>query len=116
MANLFISHSWFVWSSLSKTDTDGVRKEVIEDIITRLLPADDKISKELLALTQLFASLAFKKNDEANQAWLLRRFTMLQDIFIDSPEVLHDLSVKIAQAQTMEEVQNYLAMWDETNE
>jgi hypothetical protein len=54
-------------------------------VITRLVPAHATITKELLALTQLFASLAFDKNDVDNQEWIIRRFTVLQDIFRDTP-------------------------------
>jgi hypothetical protein len=54
-------------------------------VITRLVPAHDTIAKELLALTQLFASLAFDKNDVENQEWIIRRFAVLQDIFRDTP-------------------------------
>lgn len=63
----------------------GTTREVIEEVIQRLLPAHDTIAKELLALAQLFASLAFDKNDVENQEWLLRRFAVLQDIFRDTP-------------------------------
>jgi len=65
---------------------DGKRREVIEEIIARLLPAHDTIDKELLALTQLFASLVFKEDE---QDWLIRRFTVLQDIFRDTPVYKH---------------------------
>ncbi len=63
----------------------GAKREVIEEVIQRLLPAHDTISKELLALAQLFASLAFNKEDVENQAWIKRRFIVLQDIFRDTP-------------------------------
>src|SRR5581483_140264 len=62
----------------------GARREVIEEIITRYLPADDTITKERLALTRQFASLAFDKDDGAMQEWLKRRFMMLRDIFRDT--------------------------------
>jgi predicted transposase YdaD len=63
----------------------GAKREVIEEVIRRLLPGHDTISKELLALVRLFASLAFDKNDVENQEWLQRRFIVLQDIFRDTP-------------------------------
>jgi len=47
------------------------------------------MGKELLALTQLFASLAFGEKDQLNQEWLMRRFTMLQDMFQDTPVYQH---------------------------
>jgi len=53
------------------------------------LPAHDRIGKELLALTQLFASLAFGEKDQLNQEWLMRRFAMLQDMFQDTPVYQH---------------------------
>jgi hypothetical protein len=60
---------------------DGdARREVIEEVITRFMPAHDTITKERIALTRLFASLAFDKDDVENQEWIDRRFAMLQDI------------------------------------
>ena len=47
--------------------------------VKRLLMAQGQpASKELLALTRLFASLAFKSKED--QEWLGRRFAMLKDI------------------------------------
>jgi predicted transposase YdaD len=43
----------------------------------------EPIRKELLALTRLFASLAFKSQDD--QEWLKRRFEMLKDILRETP-------------------------------
>jgi len=63
----------------------GRQREVIEEVIRELVPAHDTIAKELLAITQLFASLAFDKNDVENQEWIIRRFAVLQDIFRDTP-------------------------------
>jgi predicted transposase YdaD len=63
----------------------GAKREVIEEVIKRLAPAHDTIAKEVLALTQLFASLAFDKNDVENQVWIIRRFAMYQDILSDTP-------------------------------
>jgi hypothetical protein len=45
---------------------DGRSRDVIEKIITLLLSGDDIIRRELLAITQLFASLAFGKDDIEN--------------------------------------------------
>jgi len=64
---------------------EGARREVVEQIIARLLPAHDTINKQLLVLTRLFASLAFGKEDQTNQEWLMRRFAVLQDILQDTP-------------------------------
>jgi len=64
---------------------DGARREVVEQIIARLLPVHDTINKELLVLTRLFASLAFDKDDQTNQEWLKRRFAMLLDILQEAP-------------------------------
>src|SRR5436305_8692921 len=166
--------------------TDGARREVIEDIIARLLPAHDTMNKELLTLTRLFASLAFGEEDEANQQWLIRRFAVFQDVLrsspafrqifaegqeegrevglqkgleegckkgreearqelaeslradllnvvqqrfpklrafarreaglIESPEILKDLLLKVALAQTVEEAQSYFIMWEQADE
>lgn len=63
----------------------GARKEIVEEVITRLLPAHDTMNKSLLVLTRLFASLAFRQDDDANQEWLKRRFAMLEDILQDTP-------------------------------
>jgi hypothetical protein len=69
----------------------GAKREVIEEVIQRLLPAHDTISKELLALARLFASLAFDKEDVENQEWIKRRFIVLQDIFRDTPAYQYTL-------------------------
>jgi hypothetical protein len=61
----------------------GARRKVVEEIIERLQPAHDTISKELLALTGLFAGLAFSK--PGDKKWSERRFAMLKDILKDSP-------------------------------
>lgn len=57
----------------------GARCEVVEEVIDRLQPANDTISKERLALTGLFADLAFSKPED--KLWSKRRFAMLDDIF-----------------------------------
>src|SRR5882672_7261933 len=48
---------------------------------------------ELLALTQLFASLAFDKDDIENQTWITRRFAMYRDIFRDTPAYQQILAI-----------------------
>ena len=62
---------------------DAASREVIEQIIARLTANDDTIDRELLALTSLFASLAFASLDD--QRWLERRFKMLDDILRETP-------------------------------
>jgi len=64
---------------------NGARRDVIEELILRLLPAHDTVEKELLALLQLFASLAFGKENKESQEWLKRRFRVLNDIFRETP-------------------------------
>lgn len=56
----------------------GTRREVVEEIIAELAPADEEPEGELLTLAYGFASLAFDK--EADQDWLVGRFSMLYDI------------------------------------
>lgn len=60
---------------------DGATREVVDQAIERLLPAYDTIGRELLTLTHLLASLAFKeqKRPVEDHEWLQRRFTMLLD-------------------------------------
>jgi hypothetical protein len=53
----------------------GQTHEVLDEVLNRL---DAENEKELLALTRLFAELVF--TSESEQAWLTRRFAMLQDI------------------------------------
>jgi predicted transposase YdaD len=62
---------------------DGARREVVEEVIRRLMQSGEPVRKELLALTRLFASLAFKSQED--QEWLKRRFAMLKDILRDTP-------------------------------
>ncbi len=71
----------------------GARREVIEEIITRYLPADDTITRERLALTRLFASLACNQSDKKIQEWIDRRFAMLQDLFQDTYIYKRDVAV-----------------------
>jgi predicted transposase YdaD len=61
----------------------GAKREVIEEIIVRLTTQGGPARKELLALTRLFASLAF--DNQEDQEWLERRFEMLRDILRDTP-------------------------------
>jgi hypothetical protein len=82
---------------------DGRRREVIEKIIAQLLINDDIITRELLALTQLFASLAFDKDDIENQTWIMRRFAMHQDIFSDTPA--YQYIVEVGREQEREKAQ-----------
>jgi hypothetical protein len=63
----------------------GARLEVIEEIITRLLPMRDTIvGRDLLTVTSLFASLAFTAPKD--KEWCKRRFAMLKDIFEGTPQ------------------------------
>ena len=62
---------------------DGARREVVEEVIRRLAQPGEPVRKELLALTRLFASLAFKSQED--QEWLRRRFEMLKDILRETP-------------------------------
>jgi len=64
---------------------NGARRDVVEELIMRLLPAHDTVEKELLTLLQLFASLAFDAKDIASQEWLKRRFKVLNDILRETP-------------------------------
>src|SRR5436305_533462 len=63
---------------------NGARREVVEHIIALLTTNDDTMTtRELLALTSLFASLAFTSSED--QQWLDRRFKMLDDILRETP-------------------------------
>lgn len=62
---------------------NGARREVVEKIIARLTPGYNTIRRELLTLTRLLASLAFKRKED--QEWLRRRFAMLNDILRETP-------------------------------
>jgi hypothetical protein len=63
----------------------GARHEVVEEIISRLLPTPDTIEgREHLTLTSLFAGLAFAAPED--KAWCRRRFAMLKDIFAGTPQ------------------------------
>ena len=58
---------------------DGARREVVEEMIVRLLTTQ---KMELLSLGYIVAALVLKKNDE--REWLNRRFGMLKDILKES--------------------------------
>src|SRR5579884_1249644 len=61
----------------------GAKREVIEEIISHLTHTNGILRKELLELTSLFASLAFK--NPKDQEWLQRRFAMLEDFLSETP-------------------------------
>jgi len=46
----------------------------------------------------------------------LRAFARREAGLIESPDILKDLLVKVALAQTVEEAQNYLIMWEQADE
>ncbi len=56
----------------------GAKREVVEEAIAGLAPAGQEPKAELLVLTYGLASLALE--NEADQEWLDRRFSMLYDI------------------------------------
>lgn len=68
---------------LAPLDKGGAKREVIEEIISHLTHTDGILRKELLELTSLFASLAFKNLKD--QEWLQRRFAMLEDFLSETP-------------------------------
>jgi hypothetical protein len=80
----------------------GAHREVIEELITHFQPAHDTITKERLALTRLFASLAFDKNDIATHMWIERRFAMLEEILRDTYIYQHDVAVGLEQGREQE--------------
>lgn len=57
---------------------DGAQRKVVEEVIAGLAPAGQEPKAELLVLTYGLASLALE--NEADQEWLDRRFSMLYDI------------------------------------
>ena len=67
---------------LAPLGRDGERREVVEEAIKSLCPASTESEAELLALTYGFASLVFKQDED--QAWLRRRFGMLEDMLSES--------------------------------
>jgi len=58
---------------------DGVRREVIDEVIERLIESN---KTDLLPLSYMLASLVFEK--PGNREWLDRRFAMFQDILRES--------------------------------
>ncbi len=65
----------------------GAKREVVEEIIARLIQLNLHPESELLFLVYGFASLALKSDKDLD--WLDRRFAMLHDILYDSPAVQH---------------------------
>jgi predicted transposase YdaD len=65
----------------------GAKRDVLEEIISRLIQLAVHPESELLFLVYGFASLAFERDDDLD--WLDRRFAMLRDILSDSPAVQH---------------------------
>jgi hypothetical protein len=61
----------------------GADREVIEEVIALLMPMEESVKRELLALTLLFASLAFERSED--QEWIRRKFEMLKDILRGTP-------------------------------
>ncbi len=62
---------------------EGGKREVIEEVVTKLLQVEDKgIQKNLLTITFTLSSLAFDVQED--KTWLLRRFKLLQDIIRDT--------------------------------
>ena len=63
---------------------EGRRHEVVEEIITLLMPSEEEPQRNLLPITYALASLAFE-HDEENLNWLYRRFAMIDDIIRETP-------------------------------
>ena|SRR5436190_245360 len=89
---------------------NGARRDVIEELILRLLPAHDTVEKELLTLLQLFASLAFDAKDIESQEWLKRRFRVLNDILRETPAYQWILQEGFLKGQMEERQKTLLAM------
>ena len=71
----------------------GARREVVEDVITGLLPQEKELRNELLTLAYGLASLAFGQRNKVEQQWLRRRFAVFNDILRETPiyqEVLEE--------------------------
>jgi hypothetical protein len=82
----------------------GAKREVIEEIISCLTHTNGILRKELLELTSLFASLAFKNLKD--QEWLKRRFAMLEDFLSETP--MHKFYMQRALEKAREEVPKIL--------
>lgn len=63
----------------------GARREVVEDVITGLLPLEEELRNELLTLAYGLASLAFGKRNKTDQEWLKWRFAMMYDMLRETP-------------------------------
>ncbi|GAC1478946.1 MAG: hypothetical protein NVS2B12_33610 [Ktedonobacteraceae bacterium] len=60
----------------------GLRREAIEQVITRLNPVDGAPKVDQLSLTYILASLEY--TDTSDLRWLKRRFAMIDDILRES--------------------------------
>ena len=60
----------------------GKKLAVVEEVITTLQTVDGEMAHELLSLTYIMAALVFKK--EIDQAWLKRRFGMIDEVLKES--------------------------------
>jgi predicted transposase YdaD len=60
---------------------DAARQDVVEEVITELMPPGEEPKAELLTLTYGLASLVFEnKNREADLEWLIGRFAKMYDL------------------------------------
>ncbi len=82
----------------------GAKREVVEEIISHLTHTDGILRKELLELTSLFASLAFKNAEDLH--WLDRRFAMLDDILSEAP--MHKFYMQRALEKVQEQMSDQI--------
>lgn len=69
---------------------NGLRREVVEEVITGLLQVKKEVLQgELLTMAYVIASLAFGKADKADQKWLIWRFAQMYDLLEDTPAYQH---------------------------
>ena len=61
---------------------DGKRREVVDEVITRLQQQGGESAKELISLTYIFATLAFE--NQGDLTWLKRRINQMQDFLQES--------------------------------
>ena len=61
---------------------DGKRREVVDEVITRLQQQGGESVKELISLTYIFATLAFE--NQGDLTWLKRRINQMQDFLQES--------------------------------
>ncbi len=62
---------------------EGSKREVIEEVVTKLLQVEDKLlQKDMLTIAFTLSSLALDVQED--KEWLFRRFKMLQDIIRDT--------------------------------